>query len=248
MKYSHFALIFGGGTGVRASTHGVPKQFVKVKNVPIIVRTIRKFEENEKIDAIVLVCLESYIPHMKKLIEDYNLRKVCAIVKGGKTGQESIYNGLCAIEKLDKDPDAVVLVHDAVRPLISNTLIEECLNTTKKYGNAISAVVCHETIAVRDGDAVKNILPRSDLVLLRAPQGFYFNDLFAYHNHAKKDGMLNFVDSASLAQYYGSKLHMVPSTSKNIKITYPEDIFILKALLDVEEHLEIMGMVESDLK
>lgn len=240
--YSKIALIFGGGTGVRASTHGIPKQFIKVDGVPIIVRTILKFENSDFVDAIVLVCVDGYLKHLQQLVDEFHLQKVVSIVKGGVTGQGSIYNGLQEISKLDISDDAVVFIHDAVRPLITSELISGCFQSVLKHGSGIAAVDCYETVASCNDNTVERIFPRSELVHLRAPQAFYFKDIFRYHNLALQDSINNFTDSASMAKYYGHRLFLVPSDSKNIKITYPEDIFILKSLLEAEEHFEIIGI------
>lgn len=241
-SYKNIALIFGGGTGVRASTHGIPKQFVKVQGVPIIIRTISKFEKNKQIDAIVLVCVDGYQQTLSALVKDYKIHKVVAIVTGGRTGQESIYNGLKAVKELSLHKEAVVLMHDAVRPMIPSSLIDECIESVKCFNSGIAAVVCHETVASYKGEDVLNIFPRSQLVMLRAPQAFYVNDIWRYHELALADGKGDFTDSATLASWYGHNIHLVHCDSKNIKITYPEDIFVLKALLEAEEHSEIMGL------
>ena len=248
MKYSSVALIFGGGTGVRASTHGVPKQFVRVKGEPIIIQTVKQFEKSPVIDAVVLVCVEGYVEYLRNLVSEYKLTKVVSIVKGGASGQESIYNGLIAINNLDLAQDAVVFIHDAVRPLISSPLLSNCLNAVRRYGSAIASVVCYETVASRVKEQVREIYPRSELVLLRAPQVFYVKDIYRYHEMARASGLRDtFTDSASLAKHYGHTIHLVESSSKNIKITYPEDIYILNALLDAEEHSEIFGTSDSSL-
>lgn len=241
-SYKNIALIFGGGTGVRASTHGVPKQFVKVQGVPIIIRTICKFEKNEQIDAIVLVCVDGYQQKLISLLKEFNIRKVTAVVTGGRTGQESIYHGLKAIKELSLDKDAVVLMHDAVRPMISGSLIDDCIQSVRSFGSGIASVVCHETVASFQNEDVLNIFPRSQLVMLRAPQAFFVEDIWRCHQYALQEGKVNFTDSASMAASYGHKLHLVHCDTKNIKITYPEDIFMLKALLEAEEHSEIMGL------
>lgn len=240
--YNNVALIFGGGIGVRASTHGIPKQFLKVNQIPIIIRTIRKFDENPNIDAIVLVCVDGYQNHLQTLINDYKIKKVVTIVTGGSSGQESIYNGLHYIHSMPLADDSVVLIHDAVRPMITSALIDECIDSTKILGNGISALVCHETVASCENGLVNEIYPRDKLSLLRAPQAFFFKDIWRCHEQAIRDNRSDFTDSANMASYYGHKLHLVTCDSKNIKITYPEDVFILKALLAAEENSQILGL------
>lgn len=241
-KLHNIALIFGGGVGVRASTNGIPKQFLKVNEVPIIIRTIKKFDNNKDIDAIVLVCVDGYQQYLKRLLTDFNITKVAGIVTGGTSGQESIYKGLRYIGSLSIADDAIVLIHDAVRPMITLDLINDCIESTKVFGNGISALVCHETVASCGNGVVNEIYPRDKLSMLRAPQAFYYKDIWQCHKQSLQDGFTNFTDSANMAAYYGHKLHLVTCDSKNIKITYPEDVFILKALLTAEENSQILGL------
>lgn len=239
--YKNVALIFGGGVGVRASTNGIPKQFVKVGGVPIIVRTIKKFQANNQVDAIVCVCVDGWLDHLQRLVNEYHLTKVVAIVAGGRNGQESIFNGLETISNLRLSDDAVVLIHDAVRPMIAQSLLDECVQSTKLLGSGIASVVCHETVASSYQSVVDEIFPRDELVLLKAPQCFFFKDIWQYHQVAKNTGLNSFTDSASMAKYFGHKLTLVNCDSQNIKVTYPEDVYILKILLEIEENKEIFG-------
>lgn len=243
MKKSRcFALIFAGGVGVRVNNNGVPKQFLKVKGVPIIIRTIRKFDACATVDSIVLVCVEGYQDYLQTLLDDYGIKKVVRIVKGGVSGQESIYNGLRAISSCPKDSDAVVLIHDAVRPIISSELITECVQSTRLRGSGVAAVLSHESIASRDEDSISQIYPRDEIVFLKAPQAFFFNDIWKYHNMALNDGVSGVTDSATLAKKYGHNIFLVRCNTSNIKVTYPEDVYVLKALLDFDENVKILGI------
>lgn len=114
----NIAVIFAGGVGKRMKTNGVPKQFLEVYGKPILIYTLEKFENNHNIDAIVIACLEEKIDYCQKLINKFEITKVRAIVKGGKTGQESIYNGLRAADQISESDNDIVLIHDGVRPLI----------------------------------------------------------------------------------------------------------------------------------
>ena len=96
----NIGVIFAGGSGKRMHTKGTPKQFLEVDGKPIIIHTLEKFEMCPDVDAIVVVCLEAYIPYLEKLTDRYMLKKVFSIVPGGKTGQESIYHGLCSAGEL----------------------------------------------------------------------------------------------------------------------------------------------------
>ena len=132
----NFAVIFAGGVGSRMHSKGMPKQFLPVFGKPIIVYTLEKFQETQSVDGIVVVSLESYIDKMRLLADSYHLSKVISIVSGGSSGQESIYNGLNAL-RAKAAPDDIVLIHDGVRPVIDSELIENCIESVKKYGTAI---------------------------------------------------------------------------------------------------------------
>lgn len=112
----NYALIFAGGTGKRMNNGTLPKQFMELDGKPILIYTLENFEKHPAIKGIILVCLESYIPLAKQLINRFHITKIMDVIPGGSTGQESIRNGLFKLNELVSD-DAVVLVHDGVRPL-----------------------------------------------------------------------------------------------------------------------------------
>lgn len=147
-KKLNVALIFAGGTGKRMNTHGVPKQFLELYGKPIIVYTLEKFENHDEIDGIVISCLKDYIPKMWKLCSKFHITKVQAIVPGGETGQESIYHGLCKIDELYPD-NAVVLVHDGVRPLVDPMTITKAIACVREHGSAITVTPATETIIIK---------------------------------------------------------------------------------------------------
>ena len=134
-------LIFAGGTGTRMSSRTRPKQFLELNGKPIIVHTLEYFEESPLIDAVCVVCLESWIDFLKGLLEKYRLTKARWVVPGGETGQGSIFNGLKAIHDSGADPaDTLVLIHDGVRPLISTKIIEDVVACARKNGNAVTVI------------------------------------------------------------------------------------------------------------
>ena len=141
----NLALIFAGGVGKRMGNSGIPKQFLRLYGKEIIIYTLEIFENNENIDGVVISCLEEKIELLKKLIVKYEFKKVKSIVSGGKTGQESIYNGLKELEKYYSKND-IVLIHDGVRPLINNETVNNNIELVKQKGNAITTAPAIETI------------------------------------------------------------------------------------------------------
>ena len=153
----NYALIFAGGTGQRMNTKTRPKQFLELHGKPIIVYTIEAFENHPDIDGVVVVCLEAWIPFLRKKLEHYDISKVIDVVPGGVTGQESILNGLRALE-MHVGRDHNVLVHDGVRPLVSAETISGCVESLERNGNAISVTPAIETIVQEEGGTVTQII------------------------------------------------------------------------------------------
>ncbi|MCI8366241.1 MAG: 2-C-methyl-D-erythritol 4-phosphate cytidylyltransferase [Eggerthellaceae bacterium] len=237
----NYALIFAGGTGQRMNTKTRPKQFLELHGKPIIIYTIEAFENHPDIDGVVVVCLEAWIPFLRKKLEHYDISKVIDVVPGGATGQESILNGLRALE-MHVGRDHNVLVHDGVRPLVSAETISGCVESLERNGNAISVTPAIETIVQEEDGAVTQIIDRSACRMAKAPQCFCIGDLLDAHGRAKEDGIDSFIDSASLMRHYGHTLHTVETGSENIKITTPSDFYVFRAFVDARENSQIFGL------
>lgn len=237
----NIAIIFAGGVGSRMRTKGAPKQFLNLFGKPIIVHTVEKFEYNSSIDKIVIVMLEEYISFMNQLVKKYGLTKVARVVVGGKTGQESIYNGLKAANEISHD--AIVLIHDGVRPIIENGLIEKNISSVKQYGSAISSVPCKETIIkISDLNAISEVVDRNTVWIARAPQSFYLKDILNAHEKAIMNNQTNVIDSCTLMSNYGFPCHYVETLSENIKITTPDDYYLAKAIIESQVNKEVLGI------
>lgn len=230
----NYALVFAGGTGQRMKSQSLPKQFLQIHGKPIIIHTLTKFENSKDINGIVVVCLESYIDTLKAMLKEYGIKKVLKIVKGGDSGQQSIYNGLKCLSEYAKDDD-IVLIHDGVRPLIDGKLIADNIACVKKNGNAITVSKAIETVVLVENDNVSAIENRDKCFYAKAPQSFYFKDIYGCHNKAIAESKNGFIDSATMMQYYGYKLFTVLGESDNIKITTQMDYFMFKGLLDSKE-------------
>ena len=230
----NYALVFAGGTGQRMKSQSLPKQFLRVHGKPIIIHTLSHFEQSKEINGIVVVCLESYIDTLKSMLKEYGIKKVSNIVKGGDSGQQSIYYGLKCLAEFASGND-IVLIHDGVRPLIDGKLISENIACVKKNGNAITVSKAIETVVLVENDNVSAIENREKCFYAKAPQSFYFKDIYESHNRAIAENMHEFIDSATMMQYYGHKLHTVLCEPDNIKITTQMDYFMFKGLLDSKE-------------
>ena len=239
----NIGVIFAGGGGSRMHSKDTPKQFLKVHDKPIIIHTLEHFEKNADIDAVVIACVEEWIPHLEELLYKYRITKVKKVVKGGSTGQLSIYNGLCAAKEIASDAKSVVLIHDGVRPLINSKLLSDNIKCVEKYGSAITAGIVKETIVVIDEKGtVKQVPPREFSRVAKAPQSFWLQDILGVHEKALKSGINNAIDSCTLMQQFGFSMHMVDGPYENIKITTPDDFYTMRAILDAKENSQIYGI------
>ena len=237
----NIALIFAGGTGQRMNTKTKPKQFLELHGKPILVYTLEQFQKHDEIDAIILVMLESWIDYSRTLIEQYHLTKVTAIVPGGSTGQESIYNGVKTASELFP-MESVILIHDGVRPLVDGKTISSNIACVKQNGSAITVSPAIETTVIKNEQGmVGDIIERSRCQLAKAPQSFFLHDLWKAHFKAIDDGNLNFIDSACLMRHYGYPLYTIEGSPENIKITTPSDFYTFRALEDARENSQIFG-------
>ncbi|HEO5321853.1 TPA: 2-C-methyl-D-erythritol 4-phosphate cytidylyltransferase [Streptococcus agalactiae] len=238
----NIGVIFAGGVGRRMNTKGKPKQFLEVHGKPIIVHTVDIFQNTEAIDAVVVVCVSDWLDYMNNLVERFNLTKVKAVVAGGETGQMSIFKGLEAAEQLATD-DAVVLIHDGVRPLINEEVINANIQSVKETGSAVTSVRAKETVVlVNDSSKISEVVDRTRSFIAKAPQSFYLSDILSVERDAISKGITDAIDSSTLMGMYNRELTIVEGPYENIKITTPDDFYMFKALYDARENEQIYGM------
>lgn len=240
------ALIFAGGTGSRMQSEK-PKQFLEVDNKPIIVHTLDHFQKNESVNDIVVVCKEDWIDYLNDLISKYKLDKVKWVVPGGSTGQLSIYNGLMKLKKeLPTVEDTVVLIHDGVRPVINQKVINENIKTVQEKGTSITVTPAIETvITIDDKGMIKDTVERAKCRMAKAPQCFWLKDIISVHEDAYAKGNTNMIDSATLMSSYGYKLHTVDGPSENLKITTPIDYYTFKTIYQILKENENFQVKED---
>ncbi|MCC8161952.1 MAG: 2-C-methyl-D-erythritol 4-phosphate cytidylyltransferase [Lachnospiraceae bacterium] len=234
----NIAVIFAGGVGTRMHTKDKPKQFLELYGKPIIVYTVETFQNCTAIDGLVVVCVEDWIPYMNELIYKYRLEKVRCVVPGGKTGQLSIFNGLRAAEKYYPDNDTIVLIHDGVRPLITQELILENIRITRDKGSCITCSAAKETFILVNGENVE-VQDRSVSYFAKAPQTFYLPRILDAHRRSLENGYTNIIDSCTMMRMYDEKLSITLCGDDNIKVTTPDDYYIVKALMDARENLQL---------
>lgn len=211
----------------------IPKQFMHVDGCPIIIHTMQCFQRHPDIHAIAVVCLKGWDTVLQAYANQFNVTKLKWIFPGGETGMESIHNGIYGLKEAGCNDDDLVLIHDSVRPLLSQDIISSNIAICKAYGYAITGIQCREAILEsNDGFASTTSIPRDTLIRTQTPQTFRLGNIIDVHEEAKQKGILNSVASCTLiAEVGGREMHIVPGSEKNIKVTTIEDLEILKALM-----------------
>ena len=243
----NIAIIFAGGSGVRMGA-GVPKQFLEINGKPILIHTLQLFQEHEEIDSIYVAMSRDFIRYTEQLLIDYRIDKVRAVVPGGATAQDSIFNALERAQQ-ENPGDSIVLIHDGVRPFVGYGVISDNIESVKKYGSAITSTLCYETILVsHDGQKVDEMPLRSESYSAQAPQSFYLKDILEAHLAIRsgRDGYKNMVDACTIYRALGRQPHIVIGNRGNIKVTTPEDVYMFRALLQYKENEQAFGFGLTD--
>ena len=231
----NIVLIIAGGVGARMG-QDIPKQFINVYDKPVIVYTLEAFQKHPSIDAIEVVCLDGWHDVLWAYAKQFGIAKLENIVSGGKNGQDSIRNGLYDIASRHNGSDDIILVHDAIRPMVSNDIISDNIRVCRQYGNAITVVPCTAAmLKTFDSLSTEEQVPRDNLKITQTPQAFFLQDIIAAHKEAWKKGITNSVASCTMYIELGRKLYMSAGSEKNLKLTTAEDIEIFKALLNAKK-------------
>lgn len=230
----NIALITAAGVGSRTKQY-IPKQFLSVYDKPILVYTLQKFQENENIDKIAVVCLKGWEEYLKACSKQFGISKLEYIFTGGETGFDSISNGIFGL-KNELSPDDVILIHDGNRPGVSNKIIDECILNTKKNGISITEIPCTEVVFDIEKDMQNPVtLNRDFLYRTQTPHGIIYKDCLELYSKANDEKLKNIVALCSLATYYEKPLFFNEGSEKNFKITTKEDIDMFKGLLTIKE-------------
>lgn len=232
---ANIGLIIAGGIGARMG-QDIPKQFINVYDKPVIVYTMEAFQKHPEIDAIEIVCVDEWQGALKAYAKQFGIAKLENVVSGGKNGQDSIRNGLYDIAERYKSDDDVVLIHDAIRPMVSQEIITDNIKVCRENGNAITVVPCTAAmLKTYDSFSTTEQVPRDNLKITQTPQAFFVKDIVAAHKEALSKGITNSVASCTMYIELGRKLYMSRGSEKNLKLTTTEDIEIFKALLKAKK-------------
>lgn len=229
----NIGMIIAGGIGARTQ-QDIPKQFINVHNKPIIVYTLEAFQKHPNIDAIEVVCLQGWHDIVRAYALQFGITKLENIVNGGETGQDSIRNGLYDIAKRYHSDDDIVIIHDAIRPMVSADVISDNIRVCREYGNATAVIPCTSVMLKTENEfASENQIPRENLKITQTPQSYYINELIEVHKEAVKKDLLPSISSCALYVEMGKKVYLSVGSEKNIKITTAEDIEMFSALAQV---------------
>lgn len=233
-KPMNVALILAGGSGTRTEQE-IPKQFFSVFEKPIILYTLGAFQKHPKVDAIIVSCLNGWQEILRVYANQEGITKLKWIVTGGKNGQESARIALEALRGECRDEDLVV-IHDAVRPLVSQEVISDCIKSALHYGSGLAAVRCQETImSTNDGRKGNTGIDRNDIMRVQTPQAYCYGTVLNLHQKAIKNGICDAVYTNTLMLELGETLYFSKGSNKNIKITTMEDVDIFKAIYTIEQ-------------
>ncbi len=234
----NIALITAAGSGTRMG-QDIPKQFMNIDDCPVIVYTMLPFQQHPDIDAIAVVCLKGWETFLQAYANQFGITKLKYIFPGGETNQDSIHNGIAGLQAAGIDNDAIVLIQDGVRPLVSHEIISNNIATCRQYGYAVTGLLCKEVILhyTTSTETVDYLpIPREQLVRTQTPHTFRLGILLDIHQKAAAEG-LNMAASCELAARLGiDDQHLVLGTEKNgLKLTNTEDIELFKALKHVSK-------------
>ncbi|MBR3621971.1 MAG: 2-C-methyl-D-erythritol 4-phosphate cytidylyltransferase [Selenomonadaceae bacterium] len=234
----NIALLTAAGKGTRMQSE-IPKQFLHIRNKPVILYTMAAFQKHPQVDAIMVVSLDSWRDMIWSYARQYGIGKLKWIVEGGSTGQESIRNGLLALEKECSTED-IVIVHDGNRPMISNEVISDSLAVCRAHGSAVAAIPCIEAIyQSKDGEASNITLDRNELFRTQTPHSYPLGKLLWAHEQAKLRHIENTTATCTLMTELGETVYFSRGSEKNLKLTTREDVEIFQALLrkDMDDEL-----------
>ena len=203
------------------------KQFLELRGTPVLVHTLKKFAANSEVSEIYVALRQSEIVPFRERLEREApeiLKKKTVLLAGGESRQQSVANALAAVSASGDD---VVLVHDAVRPFLSDEIIHEVIGAAKKYGAAITGVPAIDTVKqverTAEGAIIKTTIPREKIVMAQTPQGFQYSVLKKAFDEATADGFVG-TDEASLVERSGHEVAVVMGSPRNMKITTPADL------------------------
>ena len=217
----------------------LPKQFINVYDKPVLIYTLESFQKHPQVDAIELVCIDGWHEIVWAYAKQFNITKLKWIVSGGKTGQESIRNGVYGLEG-KANPDDNIIIHDGIRPLVEPSVLSDVISKCSQYGNAVTSMPYNEQIFVINEDdetTTNKYIPRETLRRVSTPQAYRFDLLDEkYHEAYEKEiGIYGSHYTNTMMVELGVTLHFAAGSDKNIKLTTKDDLEMFKAYLKADK-------------
>lgn len=228
----NIALIIAGGSGHRMG-QDIPKQFLTINDKPIIIYTLENFENNPNVDEILVVCIDGWHDVLKAFARQFNIAKLKYVVSGGASAQESIRNGVNALYGKYGD-DTCVIIHDGIRPLVDESVLNDVIETCLKYGNGVTSLPYNEQIfVINDEKTTKKYIPRETLRRVSTPQAYKLGKLYSSYEKAFSEnigiGGSSYVNTMMVE--LGETLYFAKGSDKNIKLTTKDDFNIFRAYI-----------------
>lgn len=234
-----FSVILAGGTGNRMGNTDMPKQFLTIKDKPIIIHTIEKFLSTPQFEKVIVLTPKMWIDHTRHIIKKHigECEKI-AVIAGGDTRNETIMNSIDYIEEnFTLDDDTVIVTHDSVRPFVTHRIIKENIDAAQKYGACDTVIPATDTIVESlDSNIISDIPQRQNMYQGQTPQSFKAKNLREIYRSLSTQERDILTDAAKILVIKGQNVHLVSGETYNIKITYPYDLKIARSLLEEEEN------------
>ena len=233
----NIAMILAGGTDNRFQM-SVPKQFVNVYNRPVIVYTLEAFQKHDEIDAIMVSCLDGWQEMVRAYAKQFNISKLKWVIPGGRDGQASDRNGILVLKEKCHDDDMVIL-HDSIRPFVSEEIITDSLRVCRTHGMGVAAVRTMDTIMRTDDGVVgRESISRYAIIRIQTPQAYRMDKLWDVHEKAIERGIMGEVDTNSVISRLGEPVYFSKGSDLNMKINTVEDVEMFKALYKMRQEAE----------
>ena len=233
----NIAIIIAGGSGRRMG-EDIPKQFINIFDKPVLVYTLEGFQQHPQIDAIEVVCIEGWIDVVWSYARQFNIDKLKWVIPGGKTGQESIRNGVFYLEDKASLTDNIV-IHDGIRPLVESSVLTDVIDKCSQFGNAVTSMPYNEQIFLvdeNDDSTTTKYIPREKLRRVSTPQAYKYGLLKEKYHEAfeKKIGIYGSSYTNTMMVELGVRLHFAIGSDRNIKLTTKDDLELFKAYLKLK--------------
>lgn len=223
-------LLMMGGSGTRLGAN-IPKQYIELENRPIFSYILEAHQKCDSVDKIVIVSHQNWIEYVGKWTEWLHADKVACIVKGGNNRSSSVRNGLMAMQEW-ASADDVVMIHDATHPYCDTEGIPKIIDMVHQYGGATLGQAQYDTVYQTSEDGfIADVIPRQMVVSGASPEAFRYQSIYDIYMHADEEELDRMTSAGAIAMAHNIPMQVIPSSVLNLKITYPNDLEILKTML-----------------